>query len=164
MHPQRTSIQAKAPDAFEHTLDPAGALEFANEHSGSAAPPAPYNAFAERELACPCSQLSHTPGGDTCRVYRKKNLPPSWVSIGPMPNTMSVDKLSVATHGRSVVSNTNQRPSLRGHMPCKSGSQATPLRCASNSTKVLSSMPYVNMRFWCCSPSILRPSPSTVKP
>ena len=57
MHPQRTSIQAKAPDAVEHTLDPAGALAFHNEHSGSAAPPAPSNAFAERELACPFSQL-----------------------------------------------------------------------------------------------------------
>jgi hypothetical protein len=57
MHPQRTSIQAEAHDAFEHTLDPAGALAFDNEHSGSAAPPAPYNAFVERELACPCSPL-----------------------------------------------------------------------------------------------------------
>ena len=53
MHPQSTSIQAKAHDAFEHTLDPAGARAFGNEYSGSAAPPAPYNAFAERTHACP---------------------------------------------------------------------------------------------------------------
>src|SRR5262245_20104439 len=122
MHPQRTSMQAKALDAFEHTLDPAGALAFANEHSGSAAPPAPYNAFAERKLACPCSPLSHTRGGDTCSVYRKKHLLPSWVSIGPMPNTISVYKLSVTINERSVVSNTNRRPSMRGHVPCKSDS------------------------------------------
>jgi len=57
MHPQRTSIQAEAPDAFEHTLDAAGALAFVNEYSGSAAPPAPYNVFAERKHACPYSPL-----------------------------------------------------------------------------------------------------------
>jgi hypothetical protein len=49
MHPQSTSIQAEAHDAFAHTLDSAGALAFVNEYSGSAAPPAPYNAFAERK-------------------------------------------------------------------------------------------------------------------
>ena len=57
MHPQRTSIQAEAPDAFEHTLDSAGALAFVNEYSGSAAPPAPYNAVAERKHACRFSPL-----------------------------------------------------------------------------------------------------------
>ena len=57
MHPQRTSIQAKAHDAFEHTLDPAGVLVCNNEHSGSAAPTAPSHAFAERQLACLCSPL-----------------------------------------------------------------------------------------------------------
>jgi hypothetical protein len=58
MHPQRTSIQAEAPDAFEHTLDSAGALAFVNEYSGPAALPAPYNAFAERKQACPFSHPS----------------------------------------------------------------------------------------------------------
>jgi hypothetical protein len=53
MLPQITSLQAEAHDAFEHTLESAGALTFVNEYSGSAAPPAPYNAFAERKLACP---------------------------------------------------------------------------------------------------------------
>jgi hypothetical protein len=41
MHPQRTSIQAKAPDAVDHTLDSAGALAFVNAYAGSAALPAP---------------------------------------------------------------------------------------------------------------------------
>jgi hypothetical protein len=53
MLPQITSLQAEAHDAFEHTLESAGALTFVNEYSGSAAPPAPYNAFAERKLECP---------------------------------------------------------------------------------------------------------------
>ena len=41
----------------------------------------------------------------------------------------------------------NQRPSRRGHMPSKSGSQDTPSRCVSNSTKALSSMPSVQYEF-----------------
>jgi hypothetical protein len=50
-------MQAQARDAFEHILDSVGALAFVNEHSGSAATPAPYNAFAERQQACPFSPL-----------------------------------------------------------------------------------------------------------
>jgi hypothetical protein len=50
-------MQAQARDAFEHILDSAGALAFGNEHSGAAASPAPYNAFAERQRACPFSAL-----------------------------------------------------------------------------------------------------------
>jgi hypothetical protein len=57
MHPRMTNIQAEAPDAFEHSFASAGALAFVNEYSGSAALPAPYNAFAERQLACPFSPL-----------------------------------------------------------------------------------------------------------
>jgi hypothetical protein len=53
MHPRITSLHAEAHDAFEHTLESAGALTFVNDSSGSAAPPAPYNAVAERKLACP---------------------------------------------------------------------------------------------------------------
>jgi hypothetical protein len=53
MLPRITSMQAEAQEAFEHTLESAGALTFVNEYSGSAALPAPYNAFAERKLACP---------------------------------------------------------------------------------------------------------------
>src|SRR5438132_3983532 len=36
---------------YEHIFASTGALAFVNEYSGSAAPPAPYNAFAERQLA-----------------------------------------------------------------------------------------------------------------
>jgi hypothetical protein len=57
MHPRITNMQAEAHDAFEHIFESAGALAFINEYSGSAAPPAPYNAFAERKLACPFSPL-----------------------------------------------------------------------------------------------------------
>ena len=57
MHPRRTNIQCRARDAHEHIFASTGALAFANEHSGSAALPAPYNAFAERQRACPCSPL-----------------------------------------------------------------------------------------------------------
>ena len=57
MHPQITSIQASAHDAFSHTPESAGALAFGNEHSGSAALPAPYNAFAERTRVCPARTL-----------------------------------------------------------------------------------------------------------
>jgi hypothetical protein len=51
-------MHAEAQDAFEHTLDSAGALTFVNDSSGSAAPPAPYNAVAERKLACSSLTLS----------------------------------------------------------------------------------------------------------
>jgi hypothetical protein len=60
MPPRITSLPAEAPDAFEHTLDSAGALAFVNDSSGSAAPPAPYNAVAERKLACSFPTLSPT--------------------------------------------------------------------------------------------------------
>jgi hypothetical protein len=57
MHLRMTNMQAEARDAFEHIFASAGALAFGNEYSGSAALPAPYNAFAERQLACPWSPL-----------------------------------------------------------------------------------------------------------
>jgi hypothetical protein len=50
-------MQAEACDAYEHSLDPAGARAFVNEYSESAALPALYNAFAERTQACPFVQL-----------------------------------------------------------------------------------------------------------
>ena len=65
MHPRMTHMHAEAHDAHEHIFASAGVLAFVNEYSGSAASPAPYNAFAERQLACPFSQLSHTLGGVT---------------------------------------------------------------------------------------------------
>jgi hypothetical protein len=52
-----TNMQSVARDAHEHIFASTGALAFVNEYSGSAAPPAPYNAFAERQLACPSSPL-----------------------------------------------------------------------------------------------------------
>jgi hypothetical protein len=50
-------MHAEAFDAFEPIFDSAGALAFVNEDSGSAASPAPYNAFAARQLTCPCLPL-----------------------------------------------------------------------------------------------------------
>jgi hypothetical protein len=64
MHPQRTNIHCIAREAHEHIFASAGALAFANEHSGSAAPPAPSHAVAERQLACPFVPREHTLGGD----------------------------------------------------------------------------------------------------
>ena len=49
-------------DSYEHIFASASALAFVNEYSGSAASPAPYNAFAERQLACPWTPLYHTLG------------------------------------------------------------------------------------------------------
>jgi hypothetical protein len=60
MPPRMTSMHAEAQDAFEHTLESAGALTFVNDASGSAAPPAPSNAVAERQLACSFLTLSPT--------------------------------------------------------------------------------------------------------
>jgi len=57
MHPRMTNMQAEACDAFSHIFASAGALAFINAYSGSAALPAPYHAFAERQLACPFSLL-----------------------------------------------------------------------------------------------------------
>jgi hypothetical protein len=51
MRPWMTNMQSVARDAHEHNFASTGALAFAHEHSGSAAPPAPYNAFAERQQA-----------------------------------------------------------------------------------------------------------------
>jgi hypothetical protein len=53
MHPRMTNMQAEACDAFEHIFASAGALAFVNDSSGSAVPPAPSNAVAERKRACP---------------------------------------------------------------------------------------------------------------
>jgi hypothetical protein len=64
MHPQRTNIHCLAREAHEHIFASAGALAFAHEHAGAAAPPAPSNAFAERQRACPFAPLSHTRGDD----------------------------------------------------------------------------------------------------
>ena len=58
MHPRMTHRQAEAHDAFEHIFASAGALAFINAYAGSAALPAPYNALAARQLACPCSHSS----------------------------------------------------------------------------------------------------------
>ena len=58
-------MQAEARDAFEHILDSAGARAFGNEYSESAASPALYNAFAERQQACPFSPLYHMLGDHT---------------------------------------------------------------------------------------------------
>ena len=63
MHLRMTHRQAEAHDAHEPIFASAGALAFDNEDAGSAASPAPYNAFAERQLACPFAPLSHTLGG-----------------------------------------------------------------------------------------------------
>jgi hypothetical protein len=64
MHPWMTNMQSVARDAHEPIFASTGALTFANEHSGSAAPPAPYNAFAERQLACPLLLLEPPLGDD----------------------------------------------------------------------------------------------------
>ena len=58
-------MQAEAHDAFSHILDSPGARAFVNEYAESAASPALYNAFAERQQACPFSQLYHTLGEHT---------------------------------------------------------------------------------------------------
>jgi hypothetical protein len=60
MHLRITSIHAQAQDACEHTLESVGALEFVNDSSGSAAPPAPYNAVAELKHACRFHTFSRT--------------------------------------------------------------------------------------------------------
>ena len=58
-------MHAEAHDAFSHILDSAGARAFVNEYAESAASPALYNAFAERQQACPLAQLYHTLGEHT---------------------------------------------------------------------------------------------------
>jgi hypothetical protein len=58
-------MQAVACDAHEHIFASAGALALLNEYSESAALPALYNAFAERQQACPLAQLYHTLGDHT---------------------------------------------------------------------------------------------------
>jgi len=52
-----TNIHCIAREAHQHIFASASALAFVNESSGSAAPPAPYNAFAERQFACPWPPL-----------------------------------------------------------------------------------------------------------
>ena len=64
MHPRRTHRHAVACEAYEHIFASTGALAFAHEHAGSAAPPAPSHACAARQRACPLSPRSHTLGDD----------------------------------------------------------------------------------------------------
>jgi hypothetical protein len=73
MPPRITSIQAKARDAFAHTLDSARARTFGNESSGSAALPAPYHAFVARTLAG-SSHSSSTPQEVTHAASRASRL------------------------------------------------------------------------------------------
>lgn len=65
MHLRMTNMHALARDAFEHSFAFAGALAFVNEYSESAALPALYHAFAERQQACPLTPLYHTQGAPT---------------------------------------------------------------------------------------------------
>ena len=58
-------MHAVARDAHEHIFASAGARAFVNEYSESAAPPALYNAFAERTQACPLAPLYHMLGDHT---------------------------------------------------------------------------------------------------
>ena len=64
MHPQRTHIHCIACEAHEQIFASAGALAFINEYAGAAALPAPSQACAEPQQACPLSPLSHTLGDD----------------------------------------------------------------------------------------------------
>ena len=50
-------MQASACDAHEHIFASTGARAFVNEYSESAAPSALYNAFVERQQACPFTPL-----------------------------------------------------------------------------------------------------------
>jgi hypothetical protein len=77
MRPRLTNMQAAACDASEHIFASASALAFVNEYSGSAAVPALYNAFAERQQAYSITPPLHTLGGDTCSDYRTRHLLPS---------------------------------------------------------------------------------------
>ena len=152
MHPQITNIQASAQDAFEHIFESAGALVFVNEYSGSAAPPAPYNAFAEHKLACPLTQLYHTLGEHTCSTKRPKNLRPSLASTGPMPNMLFAYKLRAPSNESTAVSSTHQKPLMRGCVPCRSDSQENRSPFASNFTKAPSSLPCANTTSSCSFP------------
>jgi hypothetical protein len=64
MHPQRTNIHCIAYEAHEYLFASGGVLAFANELSGSAAPPAPSHAFAERQHACSFAPRLRTRGDD----------------------------------------------------------------------------------------------------
>src|SRR5262249_1716331 len=154
MHPQMTNIQAEAHDAFEHIFASAGALVFVNEYSGSAAPPAPYNAFAEHKLACPLAPLYHTLGDYTCSKKRPKNLRPSSASTGQMLNMIFAYKRQTPSNENTAVSTTRQKPLRRGCVPCTSASGANRSLSASDSTRAPLSLPYANTTSSCSFPLI----------
>jgi hypothetical protein len=114
MPPRMTSMHAEAPDAFEHTLDSAGALTFVNDSSGAAAPPAPYHAVAQRQLACSFLSLAYPSGGETGHVYRRMHVRRSSAATGRMPNTMSACQRLALRHASAVALDTRQKPSMRG--------------------------------------------------
>src|SRR5262245_34399744 len=130
MHPQMTNIQAEAHEAFEHLFASAGALVFVNEYAGSAAPPAPYNAFAEHKVACALAPLYHPLGDDTCSTKRPKNVRPSSASTGPMPHMIFAYKLRAPSNESTAGSSTPQKPLRRGGVPCRHDSQANQSPCA----------------------------------
>ena len=151
MHPRMTHRQAEAHDAFEHIFASAGALAFINAYAGSAALPAPYNALAARQLACPCShsstleEITH----DTCR---SRSL--CLVLTGLTPNMMSASRRLTPQNVHTSSSSTPPRPLTRGAPHGARGSLAHPWPCVSNSTKALWSLPGASMTFWSSSPSI----------
>src|SRR5262245_57986865 len=81
MHPRITNMHAAACDASEHIFESARALAFVNEYAGSAAVPALYNAFAERQHAYFIPPLLQTLGGDRCSDYCTRHLLPALKKI-----------------------------------------------------------------------------------
>ena len=82
-------MQAKACDAYAHSLDSAGARAFVNAYAESAALPALSHACAARTQACPFVHLSHTLGGHPWHLWHQKHVPPLSGSMGRMPHPMS---------------------------------------------------------------------------
>ena len=90
----------------EHIFASAGALAFVNEYSGSAAPPAPYNAFAERSRHVP-SHHCITRGEITHEAQtHTKPLRPLLASTGRMPNMIFASRPLALRNGSTSSSST----------------------------------------------------------
>jgi hypothetical protein len=99
-------MPAEAREACEHMLDAAGARAFVHAYSESAASPALYNAFAERQQACPLTPRYPTLGDPPCSHKPPQHVQPLWALTGRMPHTLSAYKSPVLRAGRCCVSHT----------------------------------------------------------
>ena len=115
MHPQRPNLPCIAHEAHAPRCAAAGALAFAHAPAGAAAPPAPSQAVAARQRACPFPPLSPLLGGGTCRTARPRHVRPSSGAPGPLVHPLAGCRRPAPRTERPAASRLRPRRHLQSH-------------------------------------------------